>query len=1114
MASDSSERLVLLDRLADEFAERCRRGERPTVQEYVDHHPELADQIRESFPSLAVIQPVKDDRGGVTEPSTTGPSPLPVSRRRTIAALGGTLAAVLFLTTIFSLIIAVQSMRQSRREARAAEEERIARIEADRAKEQEVRRREQAEAAVKAASAARKNTEPAMKAAEAATKAAEAGRTRAVAALRNAEENFARAREVVKDNLAAISGDARLKAPALSPLRDRLLRSALGFYQQFLWERGFDSSLRRELAAIYENVGTIYRDLGQQQPADRSYAESLRLYEALAAAAPADREIQDSLARALHRQGQNERAIAIWEKLVRPDDPRYQADLGNAYNDAAFQVKDDRAKALEFDRKALMIRERLVRLRPYDPAAKLALTASLNRIAHQLKGDRNQEALVLFKKALEQGEAAYRLHPSDGLISRFLITQLDHVATRAERAGETEEKLAAHRRRIEVLDRRARDNPVVSGFDAELVHGYAEFLDALSEAGRWDEATKVADRARERIAKTTEQTKAFFEGVLDFELAVYSIAFARSKAAPAGAVKTEPEAVAVLDALRQQVIAGWRSSNSMRTDPRTEPLRHRPDFNALLTRVNELGSADAAAWNEAATLEEKVGARRIILTALEAVARPLPPIRFNRRSLARARQDLARALLDVGRVEEARGPFDEALAERQRLMEEGPNDEGLRTELLQSQVSSGDRLAAAGRLEEAGAAWEEGLALLEADFLANPDRFPLRVALSDGLRQVGDQYGKLGRFADALRYYRRAFEVEAPATFTPWHQYALLMADAGDTEGFKALARRVANAKELTEAPRDSGSIEWQQWVPAVARVRLGQGNEGQARPAEPDERILNGIGVALAEHRLGHLDAARAELQQADREADRMARNAAVDPAMRLVKPDWPDWVYFRLLRREAHQTIEGKPMPDSPYDRLFRGRVLYAFGQVEKAEAEFAAAVALRRTTSNCGSPGRGSSPGSAGRTGWPPTWPGPSGSNPVDRGLGSRPAGSSPSRESTRKPTRPSRGPPPSARANSSSSSKPAGGWPGLIRSRSIVSAHRRSILTPRVRRPRSSRDVPRRGRPSRPRPTRGGSRWGRSPPGTRTARSTRWPTSTPIAIGPPRCCCARDRTPASG
>ena len=398
-----------------------------------------------------------------------------------------------------------------------------------------------------------------------------------------------------------------------------------------------------------------------------------------------------------------------------------------------------------------------------------------------------------------------------------------------------------------------------------------------------------------------------------------------------------------------------RDANRMRTDPRTEPLRHRPDFNEVLAQVDDLSSAEAGNENEAAPLEDKVGARRIILTALEAVSGPLPPIPFNRRTLARAALKTWPEPCSMPARSRPRGPLDEALAERQRLVEERPNNEQLRADLLQSQVSRGDWLAAAGRLKEAGAAWEAGLVPLEADFQASPDRFrgmhslarraqeleadfqaspdrfPLRAALADGLRQVGDQYGKLGLLAEALRYYRRAFAIEAPAAITPWQQYALLMAEAGDTEGFKALARRLANAKELTDARRDSVSIEWQEWVPAVARAGPGQGPAGQARPVGLEEQIANGMSVALAEHRLGHPDAARSALRQADLAADRMTRNAAVDRSMRLVNPDWPDWVYFRLLRRAAHQTIEGKSLPDSPYDRLFRGRVLFAFGQVE---------------------------------------------------------------------------------------------------------------------------------------------------------------------------------------
>src|SRR5437016_2584857 len=75
MASDSSEQFVLLDHLADEFAARYRRGERPALQEYIDSHPELADDIREYFPALAEMEQVKDDRQQAPEAPAAGPLP-------------------------------------------------------------------------------------------------------------------------------------------------------------------------------------------------------------------------------------------------------------------------------------------------------------------------------------------------------------------------------------------------------------------------------------------------------------------------------------------------------------------------------------------------------------------------------------------------------------------------------------------------------------------------------------------------------------------------------------------------------------------------------------------------------------------------------------------------------------------------------------------------------------------------------------------------------------------------------------------------------------------------------------------------------------------------------
>src|SRR2546421_2763197 len=75
MGDDSSERFVLLNQLADEFAARYRRGERPALQEYIDRHPQLADDIREFFPAMAEMEQVKDDRQEVSEPKAAGPLP-------------------------------------------------------------------------------------------------------------------------------------------------------------------------------------------------------------------------------------------------------------------------------------------------------------------------------------------------------------------------------------------------------------------------------------------------------------------------------------------------------------------------------------------------------------------------------------------------------------------------------------------------------------------------------------------------------------------------------------------------------------------------------------------------------------------------------------------------------------------------------------------------------------------------------------------------------------------------------------------------------------------------------------------------------------------------------
>jgi eukaryotic-like serine/threonine-protein kinase len=56
MMPDSEARSELVLELAEEFLERYRKGERPPLREYIDRHPELAAEIKEVFPAMAMME--------------------------------------------------------------------------------------------------------------------------------------------------------------------------------------------------------------------------------------------------------------------------------------------------------------------------------------------------------------------------------------------------------------------------------------------------------------------------------------------------------------------------------------------------------------------------------------------------------------------------------------------------------------------------------------------------------------------------------------------------------------------------------------------------------------------------------------------------------------------------------------------------------------------------------------------------------------------------------------------------------------------------------------------------------------------------------------------------
>src|SRR5262249_59661665 len=63
MSSERSERHPL-DRLGEEFVARYRQGERPSVTEFAQRYPELADQIPELLQALMLMEELGPGRCG------------------------------------------------------------------------------------------------------------------------------------------------------------------------------------------------------------------------------------------------------------------------------------------------------------------------------------------------------------------------------------------------------------------------------------------------------------------------------------------------------------------------------------------------------------------------------------------------------------------------------------------------------------------------------------------------------------------------------------------------------------------------------------------------------------------------------------------------------------------------------------------------------------------------------------------------------------------------------------------------------------------------------------------------------------------------------------------
>lgn len=227
------------------------------------------------------------------------------------------------------------------------------------------------------------------------------------------------------------------KLPGSTPVREMLVRDALGYLDTLSQEAGDDPSLQRELAAAYRKVGDVqgganYGNTGDTQGMLDSYRKALAIREAVASANPANRDDRSALAGtyidvgiALDRAGDpackmvmSRKALAIYQELSAADrtGKSLRSDLAKAYWHVANAsvTLGDLQSGIENYRSAGKIYEELSSAEPSHQLYRrnAALTDKYLATVLELSGD-HLSAQELFRKAVARDQARVTGDPDD-----------------------------------------------------------------------------------------------------------------------------------------------------------------------------------------------------------------------------------------------------------------------------------------------------------------------------------------------------------------------------------------------------------------------------------------------------------------------------------------------------------------------------------------------------------------------------------------------------------------------------------------------------------------------------------------------------------------------------
>jgi eukaryotic-like serine/threonine-protein kinase len=346
------------------------------------------------------------------------------------------------------------------------------------------------------------------------------------------QARFELAREAIRSFQDGVNEDDMLKGQELKGLRDKLLRSAAGFYEKLekLLQGQTDRASRAILAQSYFELGELIGKIGIQSEALAVQRKALAIRRELAALPDADAGARLELARSLIAVGELARATsdgagalsaleearALVEPLASgPGATDAARDvLGNCHHILGHVLESmgRRAESLKSYGRALEIRDRLAEENPTVSRFGSQLASTHNNIAllWVLNGQ-YAEAMESFSRALEIRARLVEENPTNTAFRESLALLHTNIGMTQSRMGQSAESMESSLRAMAMQVRLVEENPAVTRFRNSLAITYNNIGWQQSLQGQTAEALESCNRALAIQARLVEENPAVTE---------------------------------------------------------------------------------------------------------------------------------------------------------------------------------------------------------------------------------------------------------------------------------------------------------------------------------------------------------------------------------------------------------------------------------------------------------------------------------------------------------------------------------------------------------------------------------------------------------------------------